>query len=217
MMVPGVPDLALDFSSLAAWIAAAAGLGTAAYGLVDVFAKPTRYRAIPALIENAEKEVVDLPGFWEIQTLVKQKDIEKRLGEALGDHAIGVLARVFIDDPDGPNLRRILIAVVRNPDADPSTADIDWTELRVDAALATAKAQRIAANRLAATRFAFALGAAGAVASLLILGCNNKNWGQAFQSAALWLFMGVIGVPIAPIAKDISTFLARLAARRTLE
>jgi hypothetical protein len=224
----------LNWDSLLNWIAATAAVGTAAMGLVEALkvlslpqgvslgtlglGKVKRHLGAPALAALAKVYGPDagstlLEGAWRKGS----KELETMLGN-------GLRMAVFSELDDlggffeafGQNREEISAAVKRlrqgeaaGPGAmDPASARERVARLeaaidaRVEAAVASGVDAYASGMRFAASVLAI-VGCVLVASSDVIPTAHRPSWGQAF-------LIGILSVPIAPIAKDVVGFLNSL-------
>jgi hypothetical protein len=202
-------DFTLDLSGLLGCIATAAAIGTTAYGVVDAVLKGARpfwnSKAMPI-------------GFKEIQKLVDDFNLKDALKRELGQKWEATFCYIFTRDPENPEFVSLLSKLVtENAVSQGGVRNDQRSNLIVTSALQAAADTRKAVYRQAALFVSVFIGLAGALMILAVADTEGpKVTAEQLQAALLWFFLGCVGVPIAPVAKDIASALAGIASRQAV-
>ncbi len=202
-------DFTLDLTELLGCIASASAIGTTAFGIVDAVWKGTNP------FWNAKRSPM---GFKQVQGLIEEFRLENALKQELGMTWETTLRHLFARDPENPELSSLLTRLVKERTAALESVMIgQQSNLIVTSALQAAADARKAGYRRAALLVLIAIGLVGAFMVYVLAASNGaKVTPEQFQAALLWFFLGCVGVPIAPVAKDLASALAGIASRHSV-
>jgi hypothetical protein len=202
-------DFTLDSTGLLGCIASAAAIGTTAYGVVDAVLK-----GAPPFWNSKAAPV----GFKQIQTLIEDFNLKDALTRELGQNWEATLCHIITRDPENPEFLSLLSKLVaENSVSKGGVTNDQRSNLIITSALQASADRRKAAYRQAALFVSVFIGLAGALMILAVADSEgHKVTAEQFQAALLWFFLGCVGVPIAPVAKDLASALAGIASRQAV-